>query len=118
MIAPRRHTIAPPPKNALKGPIEEILRSRSESPDKDLAERGMTIGELVRALDIDKTRCGDVSATLHKIRNEGKVFVTTGPATSAKGPRFVKRYRWRKQAEKKTASSGDADDRRFLSLCR
>jgi hypothetical protein len=85
-----------------------------------VSDLGLTIGEIVRGLDWDKTRSGDVSATLHKLRDEGKVRTQTGPATTSKGPRFVKYYRWHgpKAAPQPTPAPAPLDDRRFLSLCR
>ena len=111
-----KHTIAGS-KDKYKGPVEEMLKLRATDPDKAVADHGLTLGEIVRALDLDKTRNGDVAATLIKIRNEGNLLMTRGPATSVKGPRWVTRYRWRKVADK-TKPAPLSDDRRFLSLCR
>jgi hypothetical protein len=118
MTKPLRHTIAPTPKDGVKGPLEDLLRTRSESPDKAVSESGLTLGEILRAMNLDKTRNGDVSAALHKLRTEGHVAFDTGPRSSATGPRFVKRYRWRKKAAKPSPAAPPNDDRRFLSLCR
>lgn len=82
MNRPMRHTTAPPPKNQIKALVEDILRLRFESPDPEISKKGLTIGDIMRALDWDKTRSGDVSATLHKLRDEGKVRAETVPATS------------------------------------
>ncbi len=113
------HHSAGKPRNAVKGPIAALLKARSENPETaDMG--GLTIGEIVRALDLDKTRNGDVAAALIKLRSEGLVSFETGPATSTLGPRFVKRYRWKAKKTKPASSSAPAavDDRRFISLCR
>jgi hypothetical protein len=98
-------------KDRVKGPIEDLLKKRAESPDKTISERGLSMGEIIRALDLDKTFSALVSAALHKLRNEGTIIAVRGPATSARGPRYVKLYR----ASKRPPVN---DDRRFLSLCR
>ena len=106
-----------PTRDRVKGPIEALLRARAESADKLVSERGLTMGEIIRALDMDKTFAGVVSAALHKLRGEGKVIGVRGPAISARGPRFVKLYRWSKKPPKSTPPPVH-DDRRFLSLIR
>lgn len=110
------HTIKP--RNGVKGRIEELLRARGLSPDKAIADIGLTNGEIVRALGLDKTANGDVSAALHKLRSEGKLTIDTGPRTYATGPRYVKRYRIKRKPAATAPIEQNADDRRFLSMCR
>ena len=116
MTQPLVHRITTDGKSRVKGPLEDLLRVRSENPDKAIADTGLTLGEIVRALGLNKTMNGDVAAALHKLRTEGKVRFDTGPRSSATGPRFVKRYSWRKA--KPAPTPAPSDDRRFLSLCR
>lgn len=96
----------------IKHQIEQLLKACS--PDE------LTLGEIVQRLGLDKTQNSEISARLHKLRGEGKVRAITGPATSAKGPRFVKRYSAIKAKEPKPEklTPAEIDDRRFLSLCR
>lgn len=54
----------------------------------------MSMGELIAKLGIDKRHASDVSSALYKLVSQGKASVATGPATAAKGRRFVRRYKW------------------------
>ena len=54
---------------------------------------GLTMGEIIFKLNLDKTYSSDVSSALSKLRGQGIVSVTTGPAVAARGRRYVKKYR-------------------------
>lgn len=115
MIKQIVHRITTDGKNSVKGPIEDLLKARADSEDKAISETGLTLGEIGRAIGLDKTRHGDIAAALNKLRNEGNLKIDTGPRTFATGPRYVKRYRWNKKTKPSAAPS---DDRRFLSFAR
>lgn len=79
----------------VKGPMEQVLQERAMAEDEaGTARTGMTIGEIGAALGFDKTRHAEVSATLTKLREEGKIRFETVPRIGSRGRRYVKRYRW------------------------
>lgn len=102
-------------KIGLKAQIGDLLKERVEA-----SAFGLTIGEIGAALSLPKTDHNNLSAALVKLREEGKVKTSSGPATSSLGPRFVKRYVWRVKQEKTAPlpTAEQVDDRRFLSLCK
>ena len=61
--------------------------------------RALTMGALIVELDLDKRFASEVSAHLYRLRSEGKVATFDGPATSPKGRRVVRFYKWVKQVE-------------------
>ena len=52
------------------------------------------MGEIIEALDIDKTTAGEVSSALYRLRQQGTVLSFESTATSNLGKRMVKRYRY------------------------
>jgi hypothetical protein len=116
VIAPiqviRKHKVDK--REGLKAMVSDLLQARYEHPETPKGDQGLTLGEILRALGLGKDRNGDVTSALHKLRADGTVVHgRQGPATSTRGPRFVKRYRWNLVAEKAQSPS---DDRRFNSL--
>jgi hypothetical protein len=109
-------------REGVKGRAAELLRQRADSEDPAIASTGLTLGEIGGALGLPKTAHGELSAAMNKLRNEGRIKTVSGPATSPKGPRFVKRYSWARRGPKPapaaTVTPEDMDARRFLSLCR
>lgn len=103
----------------LKAAIEDLLKERSEGEDRAAVPRtGLTNGEILNALDLDKTRNGEVSAALSKLRNEGKIRSDSGPASSTRGRRYVKRYRWALKGSIVIPVTQDMELRRALSMSR
>lgn len=103
----------------LKATIDDLLKERAEDEDRaGNPRKGLTNGEILKVLDLDKTRNGEVSAALHKLRNEGKIRSDSGPATSALGRRYVKRYRWAGKTSHIIPATQDMELRRALSMRR
>ncbi|MCA0214529.1 MAG: hypothetical protein LCH79_15295 [Proteobacteria bacterium] len=103
----------------LKAAIEDLLTDKAEAEDRaGVTRTGLTNGEILTALDLDKTRNGEVSAALSKLRNEGKIRTDSGPASSTRGRRYVKRYRWALKGAHTIPATQDMELRRALSMSR
>lgn len=68
----------------LKARVQQLLISR--------APESLTLGDISKALGMNKLDNPDISAVLAKLRNGGLIKAHQGPASSARGRRFVKRY--------------------------
>lgn len=68
----------------LKARVHQLLVSR--------APESMTLGDIGRALGLNKLDNPDVAAVLIKLRNAGLIKASVGPASSPRGRRYVKRY--------------------------
>lgn len=76
----------PPEPQGLKARIEKLM---TDQPGKDFS-----IHDIGTALGLPKTDHSAITPTIIKLRNAGRVReVTQGPAHSAKGRRYTKRYR-------------------------
>lgn len=56
--------------------------------------QAVSMGELISMLDLDKALASEVSSALYKLRQEGRLRVSEGTATSGLGKRVVRRYSW------------------------
>lgn len=112
-----KHAIDTGQKPGLKARATQLLKDRAASTDPAIATTGLTLGEIGAALGLPKTDHGALNSAMVKLRGEGKVRAESGPATSALGPRFVKRYLWKVRKPAPTPPP-PSDDRRFLSLMR
>ena len=75
-------TVQKPP--GLKASVEKLLEER--------IGLALTIGQISAALGLTKADHGDISACLVKLCSSGRVKYRLGPASSAKGRRYVKCY--------------------------
>jgi hypothetical protein len=97
-------------KLGLKARVEALLTERQE--------QSLSIGEIVRALDLTKHDHPDVSSVLIKLRNAGRVRSAIGPASSPKGRRYVKRYQLVPARQERIIVVQEVDLRRQLSFSR
>lgn len=70
------------------------IKKRVSDALEDAEGRLMTMGEVMRAADIDKRLANEVSSALYKLRNQGLIETVTGPTTAVMGRRLVRMYRW------------------------
>jgi hypothetical protein len=75
----------------LKKRIAVLLESLGEG-------EGLSMGEIIARLDLDKSLASEVSSALYKLRGQQKVAVFEDKATSGLGRRVVRRYRWAGEA--------------------
>ena len=73
---------------------EQGLKARVAKVLEDSGQKAWTMGEIMTALEFDKTFAPEVSSALYKLRNQGLVRTLRGPSTSPRGPAFVRRYVW------------------------
>jgi hypothetical protein len=55
---------------------------------------GISMGEIISQMDLDKALAAEVSSALYKLRKEGCLRVSEGSATSGLGRRVVRLYGW------------------------
>lgn len=77
--------LPPDEQPGIKKRVAEALRTTPEA---------MTMGELMARANVPKTMASEVSSALYKLRNQGLIQTIRGPASSPKGPRFVRKYKW------------------------
>ena len=95
------------------------LKARIEKLLDDKAGESLTLGQISAALDLPKTMHAEISSCLSKLRDSGAVKSALGPASSARGRRFVKRYSMaKKQKEPKVIVVSEMDARRALAFTR
>lgn len=95
----------------LKARIEKLLIDRKGE--------SLTLGQISAALDLPKTAHAEISSCLSKLRDSGAVKSALGPASSAKGRRYVKRYSMARQAkEASVIVIQEMDVRRSLAFMR
>jgi DNA-binding transcriptional ArsR family regulator len=97
-------------QKGLKARVEALLVARQGE--------ALSIGEIVRALDLTKIDHPDVSSVLIKLRNTGRVRSAMGPASSNRGRRFVKRYSFVPPKQERIVVVQEVDLRRQLSFAR
>lgn len=97
----------------VKGKVAKALEDAKDQEGKWMA---LTMGEIIGRADIPKTQAPEVSSALFKLRNQGLVQTVRGPASSANGPRFVRKYKWARVPGKTVAEASVAPRGIFAGL--
>lgn len=93
----------------LKARVSDLLIERKVS---------LSIGEIAGALELTKVDHADVASVLTKLRNEGRVRASIGPASAQRGRRYVKRYIAVERPPERIVVVQEMDLRRQLSFAR
>lgn len=103
----------------LKARIEALLTTHcEEATAANIPQPGLTIGQISMALGLSKIDHPDISSVLVKLRNAGRLRSSLGPASSAKGKRFVKRHTLAPAKAEKVIVVREDDLRRQLAFSR
>ena len=93
----------------LKAKVAELLAK---------SDTDMTAGDIARALDLTKIDHPDVASVLVKLRCTGRVKSSLGAASSSRGKRYVKRYKWVPEVAPQIIVVQEMDVRRQLAFSR
>lgn len=108
--------VTPP---GLKARIEALLTTHCEEAlAANIPQPGLTIGQISVALGLTKVDHPDISSVLVKLRNAGRLRSSLGPASSARGKRFVKRHTLAPPKAEKVVVVREDDLRRQLAFNR
>ena len=107
------------PPQGLKARIEALLALHAdEALAANVQQPGLTIGQISVALGLTKVDHPDISSVLVKLRNAGRLRSSLGPASSARGKRFVKRHTLAPPKAEKVVVVREDDLRRQLAFNR
>lgn len=101
-------------QQGLKARVESLLLAQAS----DVSQPGLTIGQISTALGLSKIDHPDISSVLVKLRNDGRLRSSLGPASSTRGKRFVKRHTITPPKPERVTVVKEDDLRRQLAFSR